>query len=236
MRNDPAWLLLHSRPTFWERVRRDEDTVRDVARLAVFMILAGAAYGTVLAGWRSPRLALYVAAKLPLLFLGTSSIVMVFNWIVAAAAGSGLKFRQVVAITYGAMGIACWILLSLVPVALFFTFCVAERTGTNAELRLTHNCLLLTHISLIAFAGLAGNAALRRGLKATVPSTCSSRRVYWGWIASFAIVGCQLSWMLRPFVGSPFYDVRFMRPDALDRNFFEFVLGDVLPYVLKGGG
>jgi hypothetical protein len=48
-------------------------------------------------------------------------------------------------------------------------------------------------------------------------------------------VGSQLSWMLRPFVGSPFHEVRFLRPDALERNFVEFVLKDVLPYVLKGG-
>jgi hypothetical protein len=161
---------------------------------------------------------------------------MILNWIVAAAAGSGLKLRQVVAVTYGAMGIACWILLSLLPVALFFTCSVAERHGTDAELRFTHNCLLLTHIVLIACAGLAGNAALRRGLKSAVPAACSSTRIYWGWITSFTMVGCQLSWMLRPFVGSPFYEIRFVRPDALERNFFEFVFTDVLPYVLKGGG
>ena len=64
---------------------------------------------------------------------------------------------------------------------------------------------------------------------------CSPRRIYWCWLISFALVGCQLSWILRPFVGSPFYEVQFMRPDALQRNFFEFIFMDVVPNVLKGG-
>jgi hypothetical protein len=181
-------------------------------------------------------LALYVAVKLPILLLGTTSLVMLLNWIFATFLGSGLIFKQVVAITYGAIGVACWILLSLIPVTLFFTFGVASYEGTHDELRLTHNYLLMTHIILIAFAGVAGNAALRQGLRHVVAPTCSISKIYWSWLLSFAIVGCQLSWILRPFIGSPFYGIEFMRPDALERNFFEFIFTDVLPYVLTGGG
>jgi hypothetical protein len=50
-----------------------------------------------------------------------------------------------------------------------------------------------------------------------------------------AFVGCQTSWSLRPFVGSPFYPVVFLRPDALQRNFYEFVFGEVLPFIITGG-
>jgi hypothetical protein len=102
-------------------------------------------------------------------------------------------------------------------------------------LRLTHNYLLLTHIALIAGAGGAGNASLRRELARSARPGSPVRLVYWSWILSFALVGCQLSWMLRPFVGSPFYPVAFLRPDALQRNFFEFIFTEVLPYVLRGG-
>jgi hypothetical protein len=231
----PALLLLRHRDRFWERVAGGDHLGRLVLSLVPFVALSSAAYGAVLAGWRSPLLALYVAVKFPLLLFGTTSLVMLLNWMVATAGGSGLNLKQVVAVTYGAMGIACWILLSLVPVTALFTFGVASATGTHEELRLTHNCLLLTHIAFIAFAGFAGNAALRQGLAAAVRPGCSPDRIYAGWIVSFAIVGCQLSWILRPFVGSPFYGVAFMRPDALSRNFFEFVLGEVLPNVLRGG-
>lgn len=231
----PAILLLRSRDLFWQRVCEGHGIWKMTAELTPFIIFSGAVYGAVLAGWRSPLLSLFVAIKLPFLFLGTTSLVMLLNWIYATFAGSGMKFKQVVAVTYGAMGVACWIMLSLVPVTAFFTFGAASAEGTHEQQRLMHNYLLLTHIALIAFAGLAGNSALRQGLKRIVAPSCSINNIYRSWIIAFAVVGCQLSWILRPFVGSPFYEIAFMRPDALERNFFEFVFTEVLPFVLRGG-
>ena len=228
-------LLLRRRAAFWEQLETESSLTPLLVNLIGFIILASALYGAALAGWRAPRLSLYVAVKLPLLLLGTTAIVSGLNWVLAVLFGSGLSFRQVMAVTYGAMGLACWILLSLLPVTLFFTFFAASYAGSPAELRFTHNCLLLTHIVLIAMAGVAGNQALRQGLRRLVSPKCATEKLYWSWIAAFAFVGCQLSWILRPFVGSPFYPVAFLRPDCLNRNFYEFVFLEVLPYVLRGG-
>ena len=231
----PAFILLKRRDLFWQQVRTGDRIGRTVLSLLFFIVGASGVYGVVLAGWRSPLLPYYVAVKLPMLLIGTTSLVMLLNWIFAVLFGSGLSFKQVVAVTYGAMAVTCWLLLSLVPVTLLFTRGAASYGGTPAQQQLTHNCLLLTHIAIIGVAGIAGNSVLRAGLRETVAATCSPARIYWSWIVSFTIVGCQLSWILRPFVGSPFFDVRFMRPNALERNFFEFVFGEVLPHVLKGG-
>lgn len=230
-----AWTVLQDRAAFWERVRGGERLGAAIRDLAAFISASSAVYGAVMAGWRSPRLSLYVAAKLPLLLIGTAALVSVLNWIVASALGSGLTFRRVIAVTYGAMAAACWILLALAPVTLFFTWAAAPEGGSPGELRYAHNCLLLMHIVLIAFAGVAGNAALREGLARVSVPECRTRALYVCWLAAFMFVGCQASWILRPFVGSPFYPVVFIRGDCLERNFYEFVFGDVLPYLIKGG-
>lgn len=232
---EAVWQVLRARAKFWDRIAGERRLGEMVGALLAFIVLSSAVYGAVLAGWRSGLLSFYVAVKLPGLMVGTTSLVMLLNWMSALVAGSGLSFRQVVAITYGAMGVACWILLGLAPVTAFFTFGVARDQGPAEELRLAHNGLLLTHIALIASAGVAGNAVLRQGLARVVRPGAPVGWIYWGWLLAFAVVGCQLSWILRPFVGSPFYEVRFLRPDALDRNVFEFVLLEVLPYALKGG-
>ena len=88
--------LLKNREEFWSRVEAQDLRWSELPSLIVFIGLACALYGTVLAGWRSPRLALYVAAKLPLLFLGTAAFVAVFNWMVSALLGSGLSFKSTV--------------------------------------------------------------------------------------------------------------------------------------------
>lgn len=89
----------------------------------------------------------------------------------------------------------------------------------------------MTHIVILALAGLVGNATLLKGLRRVVRPRCPATALFVIWVGAFAFVGCQLSWILRPFVGSPFYPVAFMRPDSLQRNFYEFIFTEVLPFL-----
>ena len=86
--------------------------------------------------------------------------------------------------------------------------------------------------AVLAAAGLAGVASLGAALRRMVPSSRAAKALAAVWVGAYAFVGTQLGWMLRPFVGSPFYPVVFLREDALDRNFYEFVFGEVLPFLL----
>ncbi len=235
MMNPMSVMLLKDRDVFWQRIQRQDFRWRDLLGLAAFVCLACALYGFVLAGWRSPRLSVYVAIKLPILFLGTASLVALFNGTTAALLGSGLSFKSTVFAVFAAMAIGGWILLALVPVALFFLLVAVPPDGTNAELQFAHNGLLVTHIVLLATAGVLGNASLLQGLRRITRPRCPVLPLFGLWLAAFAFVGCQLSWILRPFVGSPFFPVEFLRPDALDRNFYEFVFTEVLPFLLAGG-
>jgi MFS family permease len=228
-------VLLRDRDAFWHRLQARDLRWRELLGLVGFVCLACAVYGSVLAGWRAPRLSLYVAIKLPALFLGTTVLVALFNWIVALLLGSGLSFKSTVFTVFAAMAIGGWILLALAPIALFFLATGVPPAGTHAELQFAHNSILMTHIVLLALAGTLGNAALLQGLRRAVHPRCSVVSLFWVWLAAFAFVGCQLSWILRPFVGSPFFPVEFLRPDALDRNFYEFVFTEVLPFLFTGG-
>jgi hypothetical protein len=180
-------------------------------------------------------MALYGAIKLPVLFLGTAALVSLFNWMTAGVLGSGLSFKATAFVVLASLTIAAWILLSLVPVALFFQLSGVSSTGTHDQLRYAHNTTLVTHILILALAGLGGNAALLKGIRRVVRAQCPTGSLFLLWLVAFAFVGCQMSWILRPFVGSPFYPVAFLRPDCLDRNFYEFVFTEVLPYLLTGG-
>jgi hypothetical protein len=230
-----AWAVMASTDEFWARVRAERFTARELWALVGFIAGACAVYGAVMAGWRSPRLSLYVAIKLPALFLFTVASVAVFNWMVASVLGAPVSSRQSLVLAAGAMTTAGWLLLALAPVSLFLVLTAVPQQGTNAELRYAHNVMLVTHIAALAGAGLAGNATLWKGLRALAPSRERAWAVFGTWLAAYAFVGCQVSWVLRPFVGSPFYPVVFLRPDALDRNFYEFVFGEVLPFIITGG-
>ena len=227
--------LLTKRAAFWAGARARPPEWRDLLPLVGFIILGCGVYGAVLAGWRSPRLALYGAIKLPALFIATTAIVALFNWMLATITGAGLSFRSTLFVVFSAMTMAAWILLSLAPVAALFVATGVRESGTPEDMHFAHNCMLVTHIAILAVAGVTGNAALWGGLREMAAARRPTTGLFFAWVGTFAFVGCQMGWILRPFVGSPFYPVEFLRPDFLDRNFYEFVFGEVLPYIFKGG-
>ena len=79
------------------------------------------------------------------------------------------------------------------------------------------------HVGVIAFAGITGNARLLHLLRHLSPSKAVAARVLFAWLAINLLLGTQLSWNLRPFIGSPGLPVEFLRADAFKGNFFETV-------------
>ncbi len=199
--------------------------------LCLVMILSAAVYGAVLGSWHGPRLALYVAVKLPLVLLLTSALTVPFSWTGAALLGLPLRLSQVAVLTFLALAVGGLMLASLASVAALFTFC-APAPGVEA--RSAHNLLYLMHTAFVGGCGLAGTAVLWRGLKALGRPLRTVAAVYALWVLAFALVGGEVAWILRPFVGSIYKPVVFLRGDALDGNVYEFVFTDILPHLLGG--
>ena len=129
------------------------------------------------------------------------------------------------------MAIASLVLLGLAPIALLF---VCSAPDPSIDSRVTHNVILLVHVAVIGTAGTYGTRFLRRALARLAAVGGRSRAIYLLWLGSYLLVGAQLAWMFRPWVGSIYHEVVFLRPDALDGNFYEFLIGDVIPRLLTG--
>ena len=202
-------------------------------RVLCLTMAAGAAlYGAVLGMWHGPRLALWVALKLPLVLLLTSALTVFFSWAVARILGLPLRFGQVGVLTFLAMAAGSLLLASVAPVAWLFTVCAPVP---SAAARTTHNLLYLLHTAFVGGCGLAGTVALWRAMSGLAVSQAASlrtvRAVYLLWVAAFALVGGEVAWILRPFVGSVYEPLVFLRSDALDGNVYEFILKDILPHL-----
>ena len=192
-------------------------------------------YGAVLAVWRSPLMAAYVAVKLPVVFVGATLIVSLFCWMAALAAGAGLRYREVLEAVFFAMSVAGAILLAAAPVVLFFVFSAAPDSGTRETMRLAHAAMMLAHIVVMGSAGTVGVSLLYRSLKRRVPEDCRLVLMMGLWLVAFAVVGCQLGWIMRPLVGSPNISVEFLRSDALESNFLESLFTQIIPHLINGG-
>ena len=231
MRRPIAQDLLRGAGDLLSEVNAGRALLRSWLGLCLVMVAASAAYGAVLGSWHGPRLAAYVAFKLPLVLLLTSAATVPFSWTGAAVLGLPLRLGQVAVLTFLALAAASLLLASLAPVTALFTLC-APLPGTEA--RTAHNLLYLLHTGFVGGSGLAGTAVLWRGLRALGRPVRTVGAVCLVWIAAFALVGGEVAWVLRPFVGSVYKPVVFLRGDALDGNVYEFVFTDILPHLLGG--
>jgi len=186
------------------------------------IVVCGAAYGAVLGAWHGARLSMYVAAKVPILLIATAVLTSFFNFVAASLLGVTLSFRQVFAMTLFPLAIAAVIAASVAPPLLLFAVALPLPSPRQQTL---HNLLYLVHVAVIAGAGYAGASFLRDALR--------SPKVLFTWIALYAFVGGEIAWILRPFVGSVYLPVAFIRDDALRGNVYEFIVTDIVPHLWR---
>jgi hypothetical protein len=195
---------------------------RFLLHVAVIILGAGL-YGAAMGWWRDPQQALYVAIKFPLIILLTTLGNALINGMFAPLLGLNIPFRQSFSAIVISFTITAAILGAFSPLTAFMV-CNAPDMATENFSSSTYNFILLTHVLVIALAGITGNLRLFQLLAQLGGSRAVALRVQFAWLAGNLFLGSQLSWILRPFIGSPTLPVEFFRKAALHGNFFEAML------------
>lgn len=222
--------LLRSRGRLLDEVVAGRGLLRIWVGLCLSMMLCAALYGAVLGSWHGSRLSFYVAVKLPLVLLLTSALTMLLSWMGAALLGLPLKFGQVAVLTFLGLAVGGLLLASLATVAWLFTFCAPEP-GVKA--RTAHNLLYLLHTAFVGGCGLSGTVVLWSAMRRLGAPIRTLLPVYLLWVLAYALVGGEVAWVLRPFVGSVYEPVVFLREDAFRGNVYEFIFTDILPHLFS---
>jgi hypothetical protein len=189
----------------------------------VGLILLGAgAFGAAAGGWRDPLQSLFAGIKLPLIILLTAGGNALLNAFLAPLLGLHLRFRQSFLAILASFALASAMLGAFSPLAAFVVW-NAPPLVEGANNSSTHAAILLVLVGAIAFAGLAANLRLLQWLRSQAGGGAIAWRVLIAWLAGNLFLGSQLSWVLRPFIGSPGLEVEFLRDTAFDGNFYEAV-------------
>ena len=202
---------------------------RDARRFAlqVAVIVAGAGlYGAAMGWWRDPQQALYVAVKFPLIILLTTTGNALLNAMLAPLLGLNIPLRQSCSAILMSFTVTAAILGAFSPLMAFLVWNAPPMSPEVSEA--TYSFIKLTHVAAIAFAGTMGNVRLFQLLAQLGGSRTVARRVLFAWLAVNLFLGSQLSWILRPFIGSPSLPVEFFRTTALHGNFYENVFHSLL--------
>ena len=183
-------------------------------------LLSSACYGAVFGAWRAPQQALFSAIKMPAMILGVTLCTAVINGMLAQAMGTRLSFRQVAACMFLGFAVTSILLASLSPVLLLLT--LETPSPASPAAMPAYRVLLPAHTALVGICGVAGQCRLFRLLAQLIGSRRLAGRVLLGWILVCGLVGCELSWVLSPFLARPDLPIPFLNPNAFASNFFEY--------------
>lgn len=192
-----------------------------ILQAVVTIILGAGSYGFTVGLWRGIDMAFFVAIKTPALLFITLLLTGLLNGILGLLLGTGVGFRQSILCQLLAFSLAAILLAALAPITFFLAL---EAPPADApESARAHSFYLLIHTALIGLGGFLAVTRLFDLLKDFAPTFQAARVTLLSWLASNAFVGAQLSYLLRPFFGSPSLKVEFMRPDPFNGTFYEAV-------------
>jgi hypothetical protein len=192
------------------------------------VIAAGAgAFGAAMGGWRALEQAAYAGVKLPLILLATAAGNGLLNGLLAPLLGLNLRLREAFAAVLTSFSLAAVILGAFSPLMAFLVWNLPPLKPDEPATTAAHSVMLLTLVAVIALAGITANMRLLQLLRRLGGSDAAARKILLAWLAVNLLLGSQLSWNLRPFIGTPSLPVEFLRDGAFHGNFFESVFHSI---------
>ena len=156
----------------------------------------------------------FSALKLPLLFLLTLVVCFPGFYVLNCLAGPRLHARGVMRLVLLGLGANAVAIGSFVPVAMFFTLTTTRDS---------YVFLVLLHVAAFAAAGAMSVVVI--GLMFRGAATALGARLSLGFIGGWCIVyffvTSQMSWVLRPWLGS--WDVPYTPLRPIESSFFEAI-------------
>jgi hypothetical protein len=176
------------------------------------------------------------AGKVPLLFLFTLVVTFPSLYVFAALANSRLRVRDTLRLLVAAIAVNLGVLASFGPVTGFFTVSTDSYTF-----------MILLNVLFFSVAGFVGLGFLNRAVGAVFPAETvrteqdgsdeaatraaeraardRSRRIFRVWLLLYGVVGAQMGWILRPYIGNPHLPFQMFRQRW--SNVFEFLMRTV---------
>jgi hypothetical protein len=220
VRQIPA--LLRGEPELIASWVRDWKRNRMLVYLAVIWVGAGF-YGAAIGSWRDPLQACYTAIKFPLVVLLTTLGNALLNGMLAPLLGLNIGFRQSMLVIFMSFTIAAAILGAFSPLVLFMVWNTPSISSTSGTVSTAYSFMQLATVAGIAFAGVMANVRLLPLLRELSGNAAVAYKVLFAWLAGNLLLGSQVCWLLRPFIGDPHYPVEFYTRHPFEGNFFESV-------------
>lgn len=238
--------LLRGEATRFKTLQSGELEV-DAGAVALVILVLGMIYGACMGSFglfqrgagALPQM-LATTGKVPLLFLLTLLVTSPSLYVFNALIGSRLSLAATLRLIIAAMAIMLAVLASLGTIVAFFSVSTTD-----------YAFILLLNVAVFSVSGSLGMKFLLQTLHRLTPISdaksdteepggaldktphaigANVTKIFRIWIVVFGLVGAQMAWVLRPFIGAPHVEFTLFR--ARESNFFEAV-GQALLHLLR---
>ena len=202
-----AFEVFQHRESYLKRISNNQYPaaiiIGQILLIAVFTFF----YGLIMGSYHGFAQAMMSGIKIWALFLLTLAICLPSFYIVQIVLGSRVGLKQLTIMLLSGLVMVSTIMLAFGPIVLFF-----QLSGGN------YNFLQLLHVGIMIFSGVFGMRVVLDALR----HACENQAVYPKiglsvfkiWVIIFALVGFQLSWNLRPFLGQKEKPFEIVRSDT----------------------
>lgn len=202
-------------------------TPRTLMPLVLMLVMFGCLYGAVMGSYGSaqsgvrPLQMLYSAAKVPLLLGVTFLLSLPSYFVLNTLLGLREDFAGAIRALVAAQAGLTIVLASLAPVTLFW-YASFEN----------YNAAILFNAMMFGVASISSQLLLRHHCQPLIQKNPRHRVLLRVWLVTYAFVGIQMGWVLRPFIGSPAASTGFFREGAWGNAYVE--LANILWRAVSG--
>jgi hypothetical protein len=166
-----------------------------------FLVLCGLFYGGVMGAYGARGLQVaYSALKVPLLLLATLVLSLPSYFVANTLMGLRSDFAAALRAIVASQAALTIVLASLAPLTVLWYASSAH-----------YEAAILFNAAMFAVASLSSQVVLARAYRPLIAVNPRHRPLLRVWIFIYALVGIQMGWTLRPFIGSPSSPVTFFR-------------------------
>jgi len=193
--------VFRDRQAFFSEVQAADSLLHKIRNAAIVWAAAFLLSGLVMGVPGGVYQMLASAIKLPLLFAIVTLVGLPLLHLLALYSGLRLTIYQTAALLSGMLLIVSLLTLAFSPALLALWISVGH-----------YGLYKLACGAVLALSGVLGILFLKQGLEKSESGSSQTREfLFWLWAALYALVGGQLAWIMRPFIGSPNEPFQFFR-------------------------
>jgi len=208
--------VLRLRDAIYFDIKDDALSYKAIGNMALVALVCFMIYGFVMGTYNHfPWQSISSMVKLPIVFLISLLVCLLPLYLIGILLNLRLYFRQIAGLFV--MGV-CATSLVAVCLAPITAFCLFTVKGVRR-----YDILMMVNVIVLGLAGFVGVMYVLRGSKFMAKkreqetgARIKSRRVLWLWMLIYALVGIQLTWELKPYMGKDNLPFELKRPSTQD--------------------